>query len=209
MAECVSVCVCSLLTDALFQMKCKNTSKSKCVKQANQCQAHPQHPLQQAAHQGMSQQPVSNASFYRTTSSITASLQQRPAAVPHVHSQRSRLQLQAAHTQQPSLDTQTAGLPKVHEGTLQALCMGALLAGLAASKAWSAADQEAYELCLHWSHQHVTAWMDRQDRAAPSQHALHNYPVLEPHAAICKYPSLCDCMSLVMHDIPCQQNRAV
>ena len=87
-------------------------------------------------------------------------------------------------------DTQTAGLPKVHEGTLKVLCVGALLAGLAASKAWSAADQEAYELCLHWSHQHVTAWMDRQDRAAPSQHALHNYPVLEPHAAICKYPSL-------------------
>ena len=79
-----------------------------------------------------------------------------------------------------------AGVPNVQEGTLRMLCVDGLLAGLANTKAWSAADREAYELCLHWSHQHVTAWMDRQDRAAPGQHALHNYPVLEPHAAICK-----------------------
>ena len=79
-----------------------------------------------------------------------------------------------------------AGVPTIQEGTLRVLCVDGLLAGLANTKAWSAADREAYELCLHWSHQHVSAWMDRQDRAAPSQHALHNYPVLEPHAAICK-----------------------
>ena len=85
------------------------------------------------------------------------------------------------HTQP---QTETAGVPKVHEGSLKMLCVVGLLAALANMKAWSVAEEKTFELCLHWSHQHVTAWMDRQDQAASSQHTLHNYPVLEPHAAM-------------------------
>ena len=45
-----------------------------------------------------------------------------------------------------------AGVPTIQEDTLRVLCVDGLLAGLANTKAWSAADREAYELCLHWSH---------------------------------------------------------
>lgn len=80
--------------------------------------------------------------------------------------------------------TETAGVPRVHEGSLMVLCVDGLLAALANTKAWSIAEEKTFELCLHWSHQHVTAWMDRQDKAASSQHTLYNFPVLEPHAAM-------------------------
>ena len=82
--------------------------------------------------------------------------------------------------------TQAAGLPNMPEGVLKTLCMDGLLAGLAGSKAWSAAEVEAYQLCLRWSDQAVAAWVERQAKAAPGQHPLLNYPALEPHAMLCK-----------------------
>lgn len=85
---------------------------------------------------------------------------------------------------------QAAGLPNMPEGGLKTLCIDGLLAGLAGSKAWSAAEVEAYELCLQWSDQAVAAWVGRQAKADPGQHPLQNYPVLEPHAMLCKHPLL-------------------
>ena len=84
-------------------------------------------------------------------------------------------------------EVQAAGLPSLHAGSMQALCVDGLLAGLAGIKAWYVTEQLVYEHCLRWSGQAVAAWVSRQAKAAAGQHPLHNYPALEPHAALCKH----------------------
>ena len=97
-------------------------------------------------------------------------------------------QPQAAASSTSQTEVQTAGLPGMHGG-LKVLCVNGVSASLTSIHTWTAEDRQAYELCLHWSQQAVAAWLDRQAQAGSGQHPLRNYPVLEPHAAICKHPA--------------------
>ena len=114
------------------------------------------HRTQQQSHQFGADAGSTLVSEYAETQSTDASSSHRST----------QAEVQAAHASiLPSpAQAQTAGLPQVPEGSLKVLIVDGLLAGLANTKAWSAADREAFELCLHWSHEFLTAWIDNGTR---------------------------------------------